>query len=263
MGIIKKISSWLGTSNSVEVRGKIKKATLSVLHELYLSNAESCKTKRLAVWLNTDKTTFSSFSDFGQELQDYWETEGGYVFEEVVLKYGKPGKELDARKADADTDAVEVYLQEQTEIPINDSVARRARVYVFGGKGQLLKEQVELSAEELEKEGRKFYNIGRGEFPELGAGSYRQNHIAIDDVNSQEINRFVSRAHAKIGFSDSIGFYLQVENGGSRLSGNRTRIFRDERTIELESTEVKEPLHNGDLIELGKAVVLKYVEINP
>ena len=59
-----------------------------------------------------------------------------------------------------------------------------------------------------------------------------------------------------------MGFYLQVEYGGSRLSGNRTRIFRGEEKIEVENVEVKEPLHNGDLIELGKAVVLKFVEID-
>ena len=48
--------------------------------------------------------------------------------------------------------------------------------------------------------------------------------------------------------------------GGSRLSGHRTRIFRGEDKIEVENVEVKEPLHDGDLFELGKAVVLKFVE---
>lgn len=259
MSLFKKISSWFDGSNSVEVRGKVKRATLTVLHSLYMTNAESCKTKRMLVWLDTDKTTFSSFSDLAQELRNYWETESGYVFEDVVLKLGKPKDEQEARKADADIDGLSVYLQEQVEIPHTTSV-RKAYVSIFGGKGKLLQEQYVLSAEEMEKEGRKYYLIGRGEFPEMGSGSHRRNHIVIDEENSIDANRYVSRAHAKIGFSENIGFYLQVENGGSRLSGNRTRIFRDEKIIEMESTEVKEPLHDGDLIELGKAVVLKFVE---
>ena len=85
--------------------------------------------------------------------------------------------------------------------------------------------------------------------------------IVIDENNNLDKNKYVSRAHARIGYSENIGFYLQVEYGGSRLSGNRTRIFRDEEKIEVENVDMKEPLHDGDLIELGKAVLLQYKEI--
>lgn len=247
--------------NSVEVRKKIKKSTLTLLNSLYLANPDSCKTKHLIVWLDTDTITFNSYADFGQELEDYWAVESGYAFEKVELRQGKPDNEQDARKVDVDINAVVVYLQEKVEGRVSYSIAKRARVSVFAGKGSLVKEQYELSSEMLGKESRKCYNIGRGEFPDVGGGSYRQNHIAIDDKCNLEANKFVSRTHAHIGYSDKIGFYLQVEYGGSRLSGNRTRIFRGEDKIEVESVEVKEPLLDGDLIELGKAVVLEFVEI--
>ena len=247
-------------SNSVETRGKIKKSTLTLLNSLYLTNPEICKMKHLIVWFDTDTITFNSYADFSQELENYWAVESGYVFEKVELKHGKPESEKVARKIDAGIGSIAIYLQEQEEGHKN-SVVKRANISIFGGKGSLMQEQYELSSETLEKESKKYYNIGRGEFPDIEGGRYRQNHIAIDDKNNLETNRYVSRAHAHIGFSETIGFYLQVEYGGSRLSGNRTRIFRGEEKIEVENLEVKEPLQNGDLIELGKAVVLQFIEI--
>ena len=245
--------------NSVETRGKIKKSTLTLLNSLYLANPEICKTKHLIVWFDTDTITFNSYSDFRQELENYWAVESGYVFEKVELKQGKPQDEKDARKVDSGVETITLYLQEEG---LDRSIVKKACIAVFGGKGSLLQEQYELSSETLEKEHRKYYNIGRGEYPDMEGGSYRQNHIAVDDKSNVETNRFVSRAHARIGYSDSIGFFLQVEYGGSRLSGNRTRIFRGEDKIEVENVDVKEPLQDGDLIELGKAVVLKFNEIS-
>lgn len=269
MGVINKITTkigeWLSSepatkhiANSVETRGKIKKSTLALLNSLYLANPEICKTIHLVVWFDTDTITFNSYSDFGQELENYWAVESGYAFEKVELKQGKPTNEKDARRIDDGIGSIVIYLQ---EVGHEQSIVKRANISVFDGKGSLLQEQYELSSETLEKECRKYYNIGRGECPRMDGGSYRQNHIAIEDNNNLETNRFVSRAHARIGFSENIGFYLQVEYGGSRLSGNRTRIIRGEDKIEVENVEVKEPLQNGDLIELGKAVVLIYKEI--
>ncbi len=246
--------------NSVEIRNRIKKSTLSMLNSLYLANPELCKTKHLVVWLDTDTITFNSYSGFGQELENYWVVESGYSFEKVDLRQGKPENEKDARMIDAGVESIAIYLQEH-KAGLGRSVVKRARVSVIGSKGSLVQDPCELSSEMLEKEGVKCFNIGRGAFPNVGEGGYRQNNIAIDDKNNLETNRYVSRAHAHIGFSETIGFYLQVEYGGSRLSGNRTRIFRGEEKIEVENVEVKEPLQNGDLIELGKAVVLQFIEI--
>ena len=67
--------------------------------------------------------------------------------------------------------------------------------------------------------------------------------------------------HAHIGYSDMFGFYLQAEKDGTRRMGKRTRIFRGNQIIEMDNTQAKEPLQSGDLIELGKSVVLQYVAI--
>lgn len=246
--------------NSVETREKIKKSILTLLNSLYLANPEICKTKHLIVWFDTDTITFNSYAGFSQELENYWAVESGYTFEKVELKHGKPENEKVARKIDVGIGSIAIYMQEQ-EVGLEKSVVKRANISVFGGKGSLLQEQYELSSETLEKERRKYYNIGRGEYPDIEGGGNRQNHIAIDDNNNLEINKYVSRAHARIGYAENIGFFLQVEYGGSRLSGNRTRIFRGEDKIEVENVEAKVSLQDGDLIELGKSVVLKFNEV--
>lgn len=247
--------------NSVEIRRIIKKATLSMLNSLYLTNPERCKTKHLIIWFDTDTMTFNAFVDLGQELENYWSVESGYMFEKVELKQGRPEKTKDARKVDVGMDSITIYLQEREEGSEHKNLVKKACISIFENRGRLVQERYVLSSEALEKEYRKYYNIGRGEFPDMGESGHRQNHIAIDDKSDLETNRFVSRTHARIGYSKTIGFYLQVEYGGSRLSGNRTRILRGEKKIEVENTDVKEPLYDGDLIELGKAVVLKFVEI--
>lgn len=248
--------------DAIDSRLKIKKSTLTFLDSLYLMDSEKCKSKRIVVWFDTDLTTFNAYSGFEQDLKEFWSVESGYVFDEVILKLGRP--EHDGRKIDVNIEALDIYLQEKIDTTYDGPIVKKATISIFGNKGSLLNSAIyELSSEILEKEHRKFYNIGRGEFPDMDGGGYRQNHIVIDDKNNLEINKYVSRAHARIGYSDNIGFYLQVEYGGSRLSGNRTRIFRGEgKAIEIENIDVKEPLLNGDLIELGKAVVLQFVESN-
>jgi hypothetical protein len=242
--------------DAVEVKARIKKATLGLLDSLY-DEVEACRGKRLLVWFDTDETTYGAFAGLRDELTEHWDDERGYVFAAVTLRRGKP--ETGGRKAVVIPDILDVYLQEELAPVPEKKVAKKAVVSVFGGKGDLLRNEYELSSEELEKDGRDFYNIGRGEFPDV-EGGYRQNHIAVDDVKNPEVNGHVSRTHARIGYSEAIGFYLQVEYGGSRLSGNRTRIFRGEEKLDVVSVEVKEPLHHGDLIELGKAVVLQFKE---
>lgn len=137
-------------------------------------------------------------------------------------------------------------------------------ISIFGGAGSLLQEQYLLSSDDMKKKMLTSYNIGSGQFPRIPTG-YRENHIAIDDnPNSPmaEKNKYVSRMHAHIGFSEKFGFYLQVEKDGTRLMGKRTRIFRGEEKIECDNPQAKIPLQTGDLIELGKAVVLRYMQID-
>ena len=249
------------SADAVDIRQMIKKSTLSLLDSLYMQDSEVCVRKHIVIWLDTDSMTFNAYSGLEQELQDYWSVERGYVFGEVLLKQGKP--EGDARKVNINCDEMAIYIQEQKWMPDDGRIVKKARVMIFDNNGSMLQDAYELSSGDMEKEQIKYYNIGRGLSPQMpGTVVQRHNHIAIDDINNTEVNKYVSRAHARIGFSKNVGFYLQVELGGSRLSGNRTRILRGEKKIEVESLAVLEPLQDGDVIELGKSVMLSFNEIN-
>lgn len=245
--------------DAVKTRQRLKEAVLAVLDSLYLTDATTSQGKKLLLWLDADSMTFGAYSDFGKELLNYLAVERDYRFAEIAMKQGRPEKGDSCKPVSVKDLPFAVWLQELNKGQ-NPSVATKAMISIVGDRGKLLQEQYELSSEALSKQKRKYYNIGRGACPVLDNGMYRQNDIVIDEANCFELNRCVSRAHARIGFSELVGFYLQVEMGGSRLSGSRTRIFRGEEKIEVENTQVKEPLQDDDLIELGKAVVLKYTE---
>lgn len=270
MDIFKRFANWLSggdtTKNPNEkidaerVRTKLKVILLKEVDALYYANSNITLNKHILIWMDTDSLTFGSFEGFENELLAFFSEERGYSFGKIEFKIGKPEKVDECRTAKfiVGSNEIDLFLAEKIENKSNDSIVQKAKISILEGKGNLFNETYELSSEELTKGNKKFYNIGRGQNPTMESGNYRHNHIAIDDSINHEINGCVSRAHARIGFSETIGFYIQVEYGGSRISGNRTRIIRNDEKIEVENTNVKEPLLDGDLIELGKAVVLKY-----
>ncbi len=267
MSLFKRLGKLLSDENnnnkdSEKIRQSIKDALLTNLNELYLTNVEATKNKELIIWMDTDSFTFYSFDGFNKELLDYISIERGYLFSEIELKIGKPDNDNECRqlKYNSEFNEITLYIQEKKKSFLNVNKARKASVSIAYGKGDLEKNIYMLSSDELKKEHKKQYNIGRQEFPTMENGNYRHNNIVIDDTKNRDINGHVSRAHAHIGYSETIGFYLQVEFDGSRLSGNRTRIIRNDEKIEVENINAKEPLIDGDLIELGKTVLLKFKE---
>lgn len=234
-------------------------STLKKIVELknYTSN------KRLIIWLDCDRILFDGYcsESYRQQILSALYNDCGYEFVDVSLCIGKPNAEL--RATVIGTNTLE-YLQ---ILDIEDTKKNKcceAIITIFGDAGSLIKEQYLISSDDMKEKHIVAYNIGSGQYPKVPAG-YRENHIAIDDNPSSpqiEKNKFVSRMHAHIGLSDNFGFYLQVERDGTRLMGKRTRIFRGEEVIECDNPIVKIPLKTGDLIELGKAVVLKYTQID-
>lgn len=228
-----------------------------------IDDKELSKGMTLVIWLDTEDLKFRNYANelYCQRLLTALVNEHGYYFEEVSFSLGRPSEEIHASRIGENE--LE-YIQVVDKIETPEPVSCRASISIFGEAGSLLQERYILSSDEMKEKMISAYNIGAGRFPKVPTG-YRENHIAIDD-NPQspfvEKNKYVSRMHAHIGFSDTIGFYLQVENDGTRLMGKRTRIFRGEEKIECDNPEAKIQLENGDLIELGKAVVLRYLLLN-
>lgn len=247
------------TAKPVEDKQSLAKLIVSLLTELIDESAMTIG-KTLVLWMDSDQLTYDSYSTeaYRTQILGALANECGFNFEKLECKNGIPDKGI---KATPIGKSGKVFLQivaKQEEAP--KAVCCKAKISIFGGKGSLLQEQYILSSEDIKD--KKVYNIGAGQFPkECG---YRENYIAIDDNPESpqvELNKYVSRTHAHIGFSDKFGFYLQVELEGSRLRGKRTRIIRGQNFIECENPQAIEPLQTGDLIELGKAVVLRYEQI--
>ena len=238
---------------------------MSVISTLgkYIEDKDSTIGLKIILWLDiTDDLKFKSYANeqYRHRILTALVNERGYFFEDVSFFMGKPSEDLHATRI---SDNELEYLQVVENVVKPTTTSCKAIITIFGGAGSLLQEQYTLSSDDMKERMISAYNIGAGQFPKVPTG-YRENHIAIDE-NPQspmiEKNKYVSRMHAHIGYSDTFGFYLQVEKDGTRLLGKRTRIFRGEEKIECDNPQTKIPLQDGDLIELGKAVVLKYVQV--
>ena len=246
---------------NIEDKYSLVRSVLSTLSEM-IEDKDSTEGKQLIIWLDTDQLTFDNYNieSYRGQILNALVNEYAFCFKSVSFRIGIPDESLRATP-------IAGHEGEFIQVVGNDTPSAtalcKARISVFGGAGSLLQEQYILSVDDMKKKTITAYNIGAGQFPQLPSG-YRENHIAIDDnPNSPmvERNKYVSRMHARIGYSEKFGFYLQVERDGTRLMGKRTRVFRGESKIECDSPQIKVPLQNGDLIELGKAVVLKYEEL--
>ncbi|GAB6120560.1 FHA domain-containing protein [Dysgonomonas termitidis] len=148
------------------------------------------------------------------------------------------------------------YVNKVAEATPAQPVHTKARVSIWHGRGSLVQNSYQLDSTK-----QKTYNIGRGEFNEE---TFHENHIVINDRESNpdknELNTYVSRMHAKIVFVEGKGFCLQVLPGGSKLASNgRTRIIHGEdSSVEAQNLNVRYQLFNGDIIELGRKVLLKF-----
>lgn len=141
-----------------------------------------------------------------------------------------------------------------------DHCMLRAIISSVPGCGSIIGDSVILDSRDIKDLPQARYNIGAGVRPYMS----RQNQIAIDDNEHSpdyEKNKYVSRAHAHILYSDTYGFMLKVEQGGTRAAQKRTHIMRAGEKIELDNTLVSEPLKDGDNIVLSKNVYLLIKEI--
>ena len=138
--------------------------------------------------------------------------------------------------------------EQQEEIP-DRNIPTKARISIAESSGSLFRSEYLLDAEQ-----QQIWQIGRGEKDRTG----KKNHIAISDNEKDKLyenNKYVSSTQAQIIFLANKGFCMKSLN-----DNNRNIIYRNENRIsdlkDLHSVSV--PLENGDYIELGKKVLLKY-----
>ena len=133
---------------------------------------------------------------------------------------------------------------------------RKARITIFRGKGSLKQAEYIL---DTAVDNKKVYCIGRGDISTKG-GVFRDNDIVINEAEPNpaiaDLNKYVSSSHANIEVYDG-GFYLKAMPGGL-ANGNATKYIRDGKVFKLETDSMSYPLKDGDLIELGRTVLLKF-----
>ena len=245
----------------IESKENLLRSLINTLSNL-IEYKDSTNGKKLVLWLDCGQVKYANYdtTSYKNQVLSALVNERGYGFTDVIFHVGRPDENLRADMiGDNELEYIQIVDIEETQVVKNC----KAIITIFGDAGSMLKEQYVLSPDDMKKRMITAYNIGAGQFPKVPTG-YRENHIAIDDnpdSSMLEKNKYVSRMHAHIGFSDKFGFYLQVELDGTRLMGKRTRIFRGEEKIECDNPQAKVALQSGDLIELGKAVVLRFMLI--
>lgn len=247
-------------SNAFQTENIVINGITNRLNSIYKGKQDSFDQKILVIW-TTDNLLFTIINneEFRAKLSTTLNEENGYEFANIKANLSNSSRDI--QHCTKISEAIYIQIEENS---IQTPIARKARIRALQENGSLLQPEYILDSDTLINTNQHFYNIGAGEFPDTRGQGHRKNHIAIDDrTDSPQYNnnKYVSRAHARIGFLPQEGFCLYVETGGSRLAGKRTRIFRGEKIIEVENTIIPIPLQNGDLIELGKHVILCFNEI--
>jgi len=149
-----------------------------------------------------------------------------------------------------------IFAEILTKESITHYAPRKARITIYHGKGSLKQDEYIL---DTAADNKKKYCIGRGDISTKG-GVFRENDIVINDAETNpaiaDLNGYVSSSHANIEVLDG-GFYLKAMQGGI-ANGNATKYIRDGKVFKLETDSMSYPLQDGDIIELGRTVLLKF-----
>jgi len=103
-------------------------------------------------------------------------------------------------------------------------------------------------------------NIGREKQAQDSDGFIRVNNIAFPDASTNECNKYISRQHAHIEWSnDAEAFMLFADDGGVPPRNKvKVRSIKEHNSVKLTFTELGHALHEGDQIILGESAVLEF-----
>lgn len=245
-------------TNIVDKKDNLLNAVIKSLKSNYAGSRQLDLSDRLLMlWVNDNLFYDSLKSDkFQETLMTAIKDELGIEFRAIKISTGLEPDHTITEIMD------NCYLQIQSIN--NENSVLRAKILSVPGNGSIIGEQFVLDSHEIQQLAGEKYNIGAGRHPRMDDGGHRENHIAIDDNPESEgfdKNRYVSRAHAHISYSEQYGFLLYAEEGGTRAASKRTHIYRGGEKIELDNVLIPEPLQDGDYIVLSKNVHLLFEEV--
>lgn len=241
------------SNNLIEIRDGIIKAIVKAL-KIFTCNDVSRLTLDIYILNNTVYNGLGLEYDqdeFKASVQEHIKTELGIAFKTIIIYSKEPEKREKLKQAIGNGIDYLFFTVEET--------GTQAKISSMKGYGSIIGDIVHL-----QPNSEKVYNIGRGKNVQTKSGNFRTNDIAVDDDESNseyQNNLHVSKSHAHISYKQTVGFVLYVDEGGTYYSGKRTRIQRSGRRepIDLGSDiKIPYPLQDGDIIELGKKVCLKF-----
>lgn len=100
--------------------------------------------------------------------------------------------------------------------------------------------------------------IGREKKVQAGDGFYRVNTIAFA-TEDHESNKYISRQHAHIEWSDDAGCFLLYADEGGVPPRNKVKVRPVEGApFKLQATNIGHPLQEGDQVILGESALLEF-----
>jgi hypothetical protein len=102
-------------------------------------------------------------------------------------------------------------------------------------------------------------NIGRDKSTQVSDGFFRHNHIAFP-AEKDEVNKYISRQHAHIEWSNDSGAFMFFADEGGVPPGNKVKIrsAASETLNKLMSTQIGHRLEEGDQVILGESAVILF-----
>jgi hypothetical protein len=101
--------------------------------------------------------------------------------------------------------------------------------------------------------------MGRDKKVQTSGGFFRENNIAFPSDIQNDSNRFISRQHAHIEWSNTEGCFLLFADEGGIPPKNKTKIqTADGRMVKLQAVEIGHRLEPGDQIMLGESAVVLF-----
>ena len=253
-----KRSGTSGMDNAVDAKKSVIDALLSRFKQLRFNEGNG-NIRRVTIWVADPVYIRLIMNDeFVNQLHTEIENHliSALTKSEINVRMGKPSSKIQSSCILEEA----IWFSFLIEEDVKKHISGKARISIAGGRGSLMKKCYDLNVTE-----RTVFHIGRGESETNRERPYRENQIAVNDQEKdkalKELNFHVSASHADLIY-DNEAFYLKATPYGCRPDGSKTAVIREgangSEEYELRDSESRFRLRDGDLVELGGAVLLLF-----
>ncbi len=238
---LSKIIRPISPTDDFQFVDQMERNLLQKLGQSYSEKRGELYNKNLSIWI-TDDNKRNLLINHHDRLLTNIRDNSGFPIADIVLKGGEIPSDATIFYDDF------AFVVGNPNIQASSSL--QATISIHDGNGTLMQSEYVI-------------NANGGKYP-IGRGSTEPNAISIvsdpSDINYEK-NKCVRSHHAYIEYLKGVGFCLFVEKDGTQIyDDSRTQIHRvnEKELLELNNPMQPIPLHDGDIIVLGKSVKLKW-----